>query len=436
MKRKLLALLLSGAMVFGASSVCFAEEVDINEDGTVNNPEAVQVDENKLAFWSLFGGGDGEFMDQIIADYNASSPAKEIQSVMLVWADYYTKLTTAVATGNGPDIGVSHASRLAMLVDQGVVEPINDELDELGIDLTQYYSENSLDAVTFDDEIYAIPLDTHAEILYFNKDILDRAGIELNEDGMVDIDGKDGFLEICEQIKGVLNEGESVIALPNAGDDPFRVWWATYFQMGGTPLLSDDMSEATIDQEKAKEAAEFVKSLYDNGYILEGITDHQKFFQAGTSAFLIGGTWVAGALEQTENLNFGVQAWPQLFEKDACFADSHTFILPVNPNRTEEESLAAVEFMFSASKDGGLTWAGSGQIPSSKEVLENEEYLSMTNRSNYMSALDTAVYASKNPNYLAMDSEIKGALDEYWANTIDSDTVGEYIVEAVENNLP
>ena len=36
---------------------------DINEDGTVNNPEAVKVDENKLVFWSLFSGGDGEYMD-------------------------------------------------------------------------------------------------------------------------------------------------------------------------------------------------------------------------------------------------------------------------------------------------------------------------------------------------------------------------------------
>ena len=62
-----------------------ADEADVNEDGTVNNPEAVQVDENKLVFWSLFSGGDGGFMDEIIADYNSKGPSKEVQSIMLVW---------------------------------------------------------------------------------------------------------------------------------------------------------------------------------------------------------------------------------------------------------------------------------------------------------------------------------------------------------------
>lgn len=37
---------------------------DVNEDGTVNNPENVKIDDGKLVFWSLFSGGDGTFMDQ------------------------------------------------------------------------------------------------------------------------------------------------------------------------------------------------------------------------------------------------------------------------------------------------------------------------------------------------------------------------------------
>ena len=122
----------------------------------------------------LFSGGDGEFMDKIIEEYNSGDPTKQVQSIMLVWGDYYTKLQTAVAAGKGPDIGVSHASKLPELVDQGVVEPIDGYLEELGVDLSTMYSENSLESVTFDGEIYAVPLDTHAEILYYNTDILKR----------------------------------------------------------------------------------------------------------------------------------------------------------------------------------------------------------------------------------------------------------------------
>lgn len=463
MKRKILAMFLATTMAAGVLAGCgssdkesgnatkegsttesepeesdsseSADAADINEDGTVNNPEAVEVDENKLVFWSLFSGGDGEFMDKIISDYNAGGPTKEVQSIMLVWGDYYTKLQTAVAAGKGPDVGVSHASKLPELVEQGVVEPIDSYLEELDIDLSTMYGENSLDSVTFDGEVYALPLDTHAEILYYNKDILEKAGVTLNDEGGLDIKSKDDFFAILDKCKKVIGDGESVISLTNNGDDPYRVWWATYFQMGGTPLVNDEGTEVTMDKDIAVKAAEFVKSLYDNGYIAEGIDDHQKFFQSGKAAFYIGGTWGTGALEQTEGLNFAAQPWPQLFENDSCWADSHTLILPVNPERTEEETKAAVEFMVGASKDGGVTWAGSGQIPANKEVLESQEYKDMPYRSGYKAALDTAVLPSKNPHFYAMKSGMIESLDTLWSNTADAATAIDSLQGELESNL-
>ena len=115
----------------------------------------------------------------------------------------------------------------------------------------------------FTGDIYAIPLDTHAEIMYYNTDILEKAGVELNADGQLDISSKDDFFAILDKCKAVMGDGESVISLINNGDDPYRVWWATYFQMGGTPLVSDDGTEVTMDKDIAVKAAEFVKSLYD-----------------------------------------------------------------------------------------------------------------------------------------------------------------------------
>lgn len=263
-----------------------------------------------LVFWSLFTGGDGEFMDRIIAAYNATGPAKQVHSIMLVWADYYTKFETAIATGNGPDIGVSHASKLTDLVEKNTVIPIDSYLERLGINLSDYFSSNSIDAVTFDGKTYAIPLDTHSEILYFNLDYIEKAGIVLNEAGQLDINSVDDFMAILNQLKTVVGDGQSVISLTNNGDDPYRIWWATYFQMGGTPLFNEDATEMTMNKEIAVRAAEFIKSLYDEGYIARGIVDHQRYFQSGNAAIEFGGTWAVGVYEQTENFRFGAQLWP------------------------------------------------------------------------------------------------------------------------------
>ena len=328
------------------------------------------------------------------------------------------------------------AVKMQELVEQGVVAPLDDYLDELGVDLSTMYSETSLESVTFDGSIYAVPLDTHAEIMYFNKDILDQAGVALNDKGQLAIASEDDFYTVCDKIKAVIPEGGSVISLTNNGDDPYRVWWATYFQMGGTPLVNEDDSEVTMDKDIAVKAAEFVKSLYDKGYVAEGIDDHQQFFQSGKAGIYIGGTWGTGALEKTENLNFGAMPYPQMFDKNACWADSHTLILPTKKDRSEEDSKAAVEFMVSASEKGGLTWAGSGQIPASNAVRESQEYLDMPYRSSYMEALETAVLPSKVSTFNAMKSGMIDSLNTLWSGDTDAEEAVGMLYDELDTNLP
>ncbi len=411
------------------------EEVNINEDGTVNNPESVTIQEGNLVFWSLFSGGDGAFMDQIIAAYNATEPNMPVQSIMLVWGDYYTKLQTAVAAGKGPDIGVCHASKLPELVEQGAVVPIDKYLTDIGINMSDLYNQGSMNSVTFDGETYGIPLDTHAEIMYFNRDILADAGVALNASGQLDMNSADQLFAILDKIKAVIPEGSSALSLPNSGDDPFRVWWATYFQMGGTPILSHDGTEVTLDKEIAIEAAKFTKRLYDEGYVLEGIDNHQAFFQSGKAGLSFGGTWAVGSYEKTAELNFGAQKFPRLFAQDACWADAHILIIPFAKGRTEQETLEAVKFIVSTASDGGATWAKSGQIPSNIHVLNSKAYEDLPYRSDYKGALTTAVLPPQSPSFYAIKTGMIDALNAYWVGQIDAETAINNLHDEIESNV-
>ncbi len=417
----LLALMLCSSMAFAAgekeSAAAKPVVVDINEDGTVNNPEAVVVDSNKLVFWSLFSGGDGGFMDEIVSEYNKTNPPKQVQSIMLVWADYYTKLMTAVAAGKGPDIGVSHISKLPELVDQGVVINIDEYAKRVATDWN-VFTPGMNEGVTFDGGHYAMPLDTHAEIMYFNRDWLKRAGINLNSNDQLSITSTDDFTAILKKLQAVTADGQSALSLTQKGDDPYRVWWATYFQMGGTPLTNDAGDKITIDKATAIKAAAFIKGLYDSGYILSGIEDHQRFFQGGNAGLLFGGTWATGAFEQTANLNFGAQPFPQLFKNPSCWADAHTFVIPVKKSRSDADTEAAVHFINYVSSKAAAIWAKSGQIPSDLTVQKSSEYLAMPYRSDYMEAASTAVLPSKNPNFYSMKDAMIRNLDTIWANQV------------------
>lgn len=410
-------------------------EAAVNEDGTVNNPEAVEVDPNKLVFWSLFSGGDGGFMDEIITECNGSGPAQEVQPVMLVWADYYTKLTTAVATGNGPDIGVSHISKLPELVEKGIVIPIDEYADAAGTSWDDYPT-NSVDGVTFDGSKYAIPLDTHAEILYVNKDLAEAAGVPLNAQGGIDVSSAEELDAILTKFKDSVGDGKSALALTQKGDDPYRVWWATYFQMGGTPVLSEDGSEITLDQEKATEAAEYVKSLWDDGYIEPGIEDHQMMFQEGSAGLVFTGTWAVGAFEKTPDLSFAPQLFPSLFGSDqAQWADSHVLVIPKNDKRTDEETQNAVDFINYVAGDGGLTWAQSGQIPANSTVTDSAEFKELPFREDYVQARDLAVLPAKSVDFYALKDAMIKNLDTLWAGQVDAQQAISNMLDEMESNL-
>ncbi len=435
MKKRLLSAMLGLTIVFGSAMGVMAEEVDMNEDGTINNPEAVEIVEGDLSFWSLFTGGDGEWFGQIIDQYNdTQSPTYPIQCVTLVWDDYYTKLQTAVATGNGPDTGVSHVSKLYELAETGVVEPLDGYLEQLGINLADYYEQASIDAVTIDGQIYAIPLDTHCEVMYYNLDLLEQAGI--TEEDVQNIASAEDFEALLAKCKEALPEDVTPLAVTNSGDDPFRMWYAVYFQMGGSDFVNEDGTENTLDEEIARAAMEWCKSLYDNGYILPGIDDHSAIFQSGKGAFEFGGTWVTGTFEQTEGLNFNVCDFPLLAGDTAtCWSDSHTLVLPVNDDRTEEESLGAVEFLFYASNEGGLIWAGSGQIPSAVAVNQSDEYKEKLGY-NVVEELGLSKYAPRVTSYYGgMKSDIISALNGYFQGTTDIEESYSELQAAIEDNL-
>jgi multiple sugar transport system substrate-binding protein len=409
-----------------------APAVSVNEDGTVNNPEDVVVDPNKLVFWSLFAGGDGAWMDRIIADYNATGPARQVQPVMLVWADYYTKFGTAVAARRGPDIGVSHISRLPELVEQGMVIAVDDYAAKAGVNWSDF-APSMVEGITFDGKKYAIPLDTHAEIMYVNLDKISAAGIPL-DNNQLSIANAAEFKAILDKIKPTLQSGESVIALSQQGDDPYRVWWATYFQMGGTPLVNAEGTQVTLDQGIAIKAADFIKSLWTDGYILPGIEDHQRFFQDGHAALSYCGTWATGVFGETKGLNFIGQPYPRLFgTNDACWADAHVFTIPTKQARNAANTQAAVDFTFWAASKGGATWAQSGQIPSHIPVQSSSAFTALPYRSGYSRAASTAVLPSKNVNFGAIKDSIIQNLNTFWANQTTSSVAIQNIISEMDS---
>jgi len=79
--------------------------------------EKEQTKENgpvEITFWSLFTGGDGEFFDAMVDEFNKSQNEVIMKNDTVKFDNYYTKLTTALAANNAPDLVIVHRNNLSL----------------------------------------------------------------------------------------------------------------------------------------------------------------------------------------------------------------------------------------------------------------------------------------------------------------------------------
>src|SRR4051812_38252705 len=120
-----------------------------------------------VIFWHLFGGGDGANMATMVKKFRESS-GKSVESTLLSWGNpYYTKLSLSTSSGRPPDVAISHLSRLPLLAQADLLEPVGDQFSRHGITQDKF-TPAAWKKATVDGTAYAVPLDTHPFVVFYN----------------------------------------------------------------------------------------------------------------------------------------------------------------------------------------------------------------------------------------------------------------------------
>jgi multiple sugar transport system substrate-binding protein len=139
--------------------------------------------EDVTLLWGMWGSPEEIATHQAVADaYMAENPNVTIELWSQPWGDYFTKLDTLFAAGDAeaiPDVFFlfpvpSYASR-------GVLKNLDSFVEEAGMDLTDYWP-GAIDSTSFEGSVYGFPRDSAVEVLYYNKDHFDAAGLEYPTD--------------------------------------------------------------------------------------------------------------------------------------------------------------------------------------------------------------------------------------------------------------
>ena len=349
---------------------------------------------NVLTYWNLLGGGDGVRMKQMEAVYQKQNPAVDLEAVTLTWGNpYYTKLSLATLGAQPPDVAISHLTRVPTLAGADLLQPFEPEdLARHGMHPDKFV-QRALDRATIGGKIYAIPLDTHPFVMFYNTELADKAGLLDSDGNLVSLDSEDGFIEALHKAKEATGGWGGAVATIGDIATPWRFFFSLYGQLGGK-LLMGSAPEEILEPEKAIRAAALMRRLTVEEKVLPTTIDYGgaiALFANSRSAFFFQGEWEVSTFV-TSKLPFSMTKFPNLMGGTyAVQADSHSFVLP-GKQPFERERLDRVLGFVRSMLDQSITWAEGGHIPTWLPVQEGAKYRSIKPQSNYADAAESAVY--------------------------------------------
>lgn len=394
-----------------------------------------------VTWWDFLAGGDGVRMKQMISDFNKAHEGKiTINATTLEWGTpFYSKVQTSAAVGEAPDVMTYHASRIPLAVKQGILTEITPEdWTTMGLSKDNYASA-TWDAVSIDGKQYAVPLDTHPIVLYYNKDVLSKAGL-LTEDGKPKgLDSREGFEATLKALKdaGVKFPLGSVTA---DGNFMFRTIYSLMGQQDGE-LLTDGEFLAGDNGEKLQNALTVLQGWTKDG-LQSTYTDYPAtvaLFTSGEAAMMINGVWEVPTMvdlhKQGKLFEWGAVELPVIFNHASTYADSHAFAIPANKGKdmTPEKRAAVLEVIAWIQKNS-LLWATAGHIPAYGPVTESAEYKAMEPNATYSTLTANMIFDPKTP-LAGVAGPIFDVMSTYFVPTLNGEMEPAEAVEEIKAEL-
>lgn len=394
-----------------------------------------------IEWWDFLGGGDGVRMKTLVEEFNKEHAGKiKINGTTLEWGTpFYTKVQTSAAVGEGPDIMTYHLSRVPLGVETGSLSPLTaEELATVGLEGADFAAAN-WEAAQVDGVNYAVPFDMHAIIMYYNKDILGKAGL-LDDKGLpVGMDSLENFNATMAKAKEA--GAEQGLVFQSAGNGTnWRIFYSLLGQQGGIFLDDQGQFLPGDNLDKAVIAVQTMADWIANGYAAANVEYPTSVatFTGGKAAFHLNGVWEVPTMvdlhAKGELFEWGAVELPQFFSQKATWADSHAFAIPSNPNGDDPATRAAALQVIAWMNEHSTFWATAGHLPAYNAARESDEFKQMQPNATYSVLADTAIFDPKSP-LAGVASPTYDSIGNFVFPAISGEMTAQEAVEGMRDDL-
>ncbi|WP_457942971.1 ABC transporter substrate-binding protein [Caproiciproducens sp. LBM24188] len=363
----ILAMSLSASVLAGCGNGSTESQASQASQAQASSQAGGQV---KLV-WALWDKDKTTYYQPLIDAYKEKNPNVTIEMKDLGSTDYQTALGTQLAGGDsGLDIiTVKDVPGYVAMTNAGQLEDLTQYIKDNNIDLKKYGG--ITDQVTVDGKLYELPFRSDFWLLYYNKDLFDKA--------KVDYPTNDMTFEQYDALARKLVSG--------SGND--KTYGAHYHTWRSAVQLFGilDGKHTVLDYQDGytwmKPYYEMVLKQQDDGVVMDyatlktSSTHYSGVFENSSVAMMNMGSWFISTLMADNKAgkstakNFGIVKYPHAegVEPGSTLA-TITGLAVASSSKNKEAALDFVK--FASGEEGAVVVAKTGTIPAimSDEVIE------------------------------------------------------------------
>ncbi len=287
-------LLVAAALVGGALTGCA--------------PEAPADQARVITVWAHHGQeAENTAMRAIVDAFNAAHQGElRVDIQFFPGGQYANKVSIASAADRLPDVLEIDGPLVGPWAAEGLLLPLNAHA-------TPEYLADFLPTVvaqgTFNERLYALGAFDSALVVYYNRDIIARAGLDPPQ-RLEEAWSWPQFVAALHQVQPYADLPLS-LHLDDPGDEWFTYAFSPLIWSNGGALIDDGRTEGVLDGPAAVEAIGRWRELITAG-LAEPTSTNPNPFTGGRTAFDWTGHWMLPSFEAATDLDFGVMPLPRM----------------------------------------------------------------------------------------------------------------------------
>ncbi|GMQ64580.1 ABC transporter substrate-binding protein [Vallitalea maricola] len=369
----------------------------------------------RVAYYAA--GQATQTMQKIVDEFMAENPNIEVETIQSNWSGHYERLKAELAAGAAPEVFLLDGVYIPQYAERGVLEDITERAS--GLDENKFLGIKQLR--TPEGKLFGIPQGIQVDVLYYNKDMFDEAGVDYpTADWTLD--------DLREAAIKLTNDEHYGFAIPS---NQLRYGWYPIIRQFGGDILDEDRKNSTIASDpKVKEAVKFMYDAWNTDkYVPEfeamagelTVKSHTYFPRQKVAMFY--DAFVGTTRNNEAGVNYDVVIQPKQAEYYASFI-ANSWVLNANAGEAEKEAGWKYMEYYLSEKAQKLHATVADSLPSNKAVME--EMLSDTttvpaNKKAFLDTLEFAGTLAENAVWEEQNKVFQGALEKYLGNEISLD---------------